>query len=199
MSTTIYEKFTAEMQRLADERDLDLIVHGTDRVGHYEFQTRKGFDSILLFPYEFRPDKSSFADTGPEGGAKSELGPMHEETEYGFYEVQGREHVKVIVRVGEVLDGNGYRPGRREDSVLREEALTQIQHLAYDGSFQLESRSVKGDDALTLARVRLDRINAIAEGMHPDEQWIPIEEDGAGDVVRGGDRELLQAEDRRTA
>lgn len=107
------------------------------------------------------------------------------------YMVEGDAEVvnQALGRKPEELDTH-----RREDSVLREEALTQIQHLAYDGSYQLETRGVRGEDALTLARVRLHRINAIAEGRRPDEKWIPIEEDGDGGVVRGGDRELLEAE-----
>lgn len=78
----------------------------------------------------------------------------------------------------------------------REEALTQIQHLAYDGMLTAEAKltSRTEADVIRILTRRLERINNIAESHYPDKQWIPIREDAAGDVIGGGDGELLAIE-----
>lgn len=102
------EKFTAAMRRLAEARDLDLIVDtsGYSNVGTYAFQRRDSFDPILFFPFNFQGAKASFvaviggSDPGP-------LGPRHEETSGGFSGVEGDDFDKVVLRIEEVLDGSG--------------------------------------------------------------------------------------------
>ena len=73
------EKFTAAMQRLADERNLDLVVdYGYVNTGAFIFQPRNGFTPLLRFPFNFQRDYSSFTGTpehplgnSPRGGSWS--------------------------------------------------------------------------------------------------------------------------------
>lgn len=98
MSTTTQSKFTTAMQRLADERDLELVVdHAYANTGTYSFQKPDRFDALLQFPFTFHHGYSSFTSApdhplgpGPKGGPWSY--------------VQGAEHDLLIGRVTEVLD-----------------------------------------------------------------------------------------------
>jgi hypothetical protein len=69
------QKFTAAMQRLADERDLDLLVnHSWANTGRFVFQRHGSFEPLLEFPFNFQTDYSSFgsgAGHGPLGRSPS--------------------------------------------------------------------------------------------------------------------------------
>jgi len=192
MSLTTQQKFERAMQQAADARDMDLVINRQNpNIGTCMFQPQDRFRSVLSFPFEFQSDHARFAVAHNEPG---ELGPLNETApRTGFWRVEGEGMDAVVVRVGEVLDGSGWLPNRRPDLDVREEALTQVQHLAYetirtvDQPYEDEDEQRKRFD---LAVERLSRINVIAEGMAPDEQWEPIQENGDGDVIAGGDREL---------
>jgi hypothetical protein len=94
------EKFRAAMQRIADERDLDLIVeHDYANTGWYSFQPRDGFEPILRFPFNFQTGYSAFGQAGLPGP----LGPNPAGGYWGL--VRGGEHELVIARVKALLDG----------------------------------------------------------------------------------------------
>jgi hypothetical protein len=99
------EKFTAAMRRLAEERDLELIVEDTyPGCGYYSLQPRASFEAVLRFPFDFRIGYSSFAvgigDPGP-------LGLRGDDTPYSC--VRGGEHDAVLTRVAELLDEGAER------------------------------------------------------------------------------------------
>lgn len=94
------EKFRTALEKIADERDLDLVVeHAYANTGWYSFQPRGGFEPVLRFPFNFQTGYSSFdagakptsLGRGPRGGAWSY--------------VEGGDHEKVLARVKAVLDG----------------------------------------------------------------------------------------------
>lgn len=94
------EKFTAAMRRLAEERDLELIVeHTYPGCGYYSLQPYASFEAVLRFPFDFRTGYSSFAvgigDPGP-------LGLREGGTPYSC--VRGGEHDEVLTRVAKLLD-----------------------------------------------------------------------------------------------
>ncbi len=94
------EKFTTAMRRLAEERDLELIVEDTyPGCGYYSLQPCASFAAVLRFPFDFRTGYSSFA----EGiGAPGPLGLRKGGTPYSC--VRGGEHDEVLDRVAEILD-----------------------------------------------------------------------------------------------
>jgi hypothetical protein len=88
-----------------------------------------------------------------------------------------------------VIQGLELAEARTVGGAPQEEALTQIQHIAHDGLV----RSQDPEHAARLLKdtvAKLERINNIAEGQRPDEDWQPIAEDEAGDVVSGGDKTI---------
>jgi hypothetical protein len=95
------EKFTAAMRKLAEERDLELIVEPTyANSGYYSLQPRESFDPVLRFPFDFRTGYSSFAD------GVGEPGPLGMRTGGSPWScVRGGEHDEVLARVGEILAG----------------------------------------------------------------------------------------------
>ncbi len=100
MRLDTHEKFTAAMRKLAEERDLELIVEDTyPGCGYYSLQPRASFEAVLRFPFDFRTGHSSFAvgigDPGP-------LGLREGGTPYSC--VRGGEHDEVLARVAKLLD-----------------------------------------------------------------------------------------------
>jgi hypothetical protein len=94
------EKFTAAMRRLAEDRDLDLVVeHTYANSGFYSLQLHHSFEVVLRFPFDFHAGHSSFS------GAVGESGPLGDGPRGGPWScVRGREHDLVLARVKEVLD-----------------------------------------------------------------------------------------------
>jgi hypothetical protein len=106
------EKFTAAMRRLAEKRDLELVVeHTYANSGFFSLQPRGSFEVVLRFPFEFGTGYSSF--TGGIGDA-GPLGYRVGGTPWSC--VRGSEHDEVLARIGELLDeGNeGSRVGSGE-------------------------------------------------------------------------------------
>jgi hypothetical protein len=94
------EKFTAAMQRITDERDLDLVVETEwSNTGWYSFQPREAFEPLLRFPYDFQTGYSGFGQAGLPGP----LGPNPQGAHWSH--VRGGEHELVIARVVALLDG----------------------------------------------------------------------------------------------
>ena len=94
------EKFTAAMRKLAEERNLELIVEPTyANSGYYSLQPRESFDPVLRFPFDFRTGYSSFADGVGEPGP---LGLRSSGSPWNC--VRGGEHDEVLARVAEILD-----------------------------------------------------------------------------------------------
>lgn len=93
------EKFTAAMRRLAEGRDLELIVEITyANSGYYSLQPRESFDPVLRFPFEFRTGYSSFV------GGVGEPGPLGLRSSGSPWNcVRGGEHDDVLARVVEIL------------------------------------------------------------------------------------------------
>lgn len=58
----------------------------------------------------------------------------------------------------------------------QEEALQQIQHIAHDGLLDFPP-SMSIHEVRKALTAKLERINNIAEGQHPDEDWRPLRED----------------------
>lgn len=92
------DKFTAAMQSLADELDLDLVVDKSwSNVGTFRFQQHDSFASLLDLPFSFQDDYSSF-----HGGAgHGPLGPNRKGGSYSY--VQGAEHEEIIAKVRSIL------------------------------------------------------------------------------------------------
>lgn len=94
------EKFQAAMQKIADARDLDLVIeHNYANTGYYSFQPRGGFEPVVRFPFNFQTGYSSFhpgAEPGPLG-----RNPRGRPWDH----VQGGEHDQVLARVAAVLHG----------------------------------------------------------------------------------------------
>jgi hypothetical protein len=108
------------------------------------------------------------------------------------WDAQFTPKVEVIeVERVEVEPKQSYEDRRRR---LGEEALTQIQHIAYDAGLLADAaeadEAIEGDgaDAVRALGSRLRRICDIAEGREPDQAWEPLIEDKNGDIVGGGDR-----------
>lgn len=94
------EKFQAAMQKVADDRDLDLVIeHNWANTGWYSFQPREGFGPVLRFPFDFQTDYSTFS----AGGSPGPLGPNPDGGRWSF--VRGGDHDLVIARVVALLDG----------------------------------------------------------------------------------------------
>lgn len=81
---------------------------------------------------------------------------------------------------------NAGQEGTAIRSTPQEEALQQIQHIAYEGTLDYPA-SMTAQEQRDAMRAKLDRINNIAEGQRPDEDWRPLHEDDDGDIVDGGD------------
>lgn len=97
---TIQEKFRRAMQRLATERDLDLVVEPeSPETGWYSFQPHDTFEPVLRFPYSFRSGCSTFS----RGGRPGPLGRDRAGVMWGT--VEGGGHDRVIARVRTLLDG----------------------------------------------------------------------------------------------
>lgn len=143
MAFTTQGKFTAAMQRIADARDLDLVVDGPySNVGTYTFQRRKSFAPLLSFPFNFDGGKGRFTPVsgGPDPGP---LGPRHEQTALGFSRVVGEEFDKVVVRVEELLDSSGVSP--EEEFIRIVFSTDDVLSWASDGDV---------DEALAVERAR---------------------------------------------
>lgn len=93
------EKFTAAMRRLAEERDIDLLVNQSwANTGRFVFQRRGSFAAILEFPFNFQTDYSSFSSGAGEG-------PLGRSPSGGVWSyVQGADHDLLIARIGALLD-----------------------------------------------------------------------------------------------
>ncbi|MBS1895594.1 MAG: hypothetical protein JST59_30205 [Actinobacteria bacterium] len=94
------EKFQAAMQKIADERDLDLVVeHDYANTGWYSFQSRDGFEPTLRFPFGFHRGYSNFSGGGRPGplGRSPRGGP--------WTYVEGGQHEELIAHVRALLDG----------------------------------------------------------------------------------------------
>jgi hypothetical protein len=94
------EKFQTAMQKVADERDIDLVVEAIwANTGWYSFQPREGFEPLLRFSYNFQDGYSSFDAGGSEGSpGLSALGGA-------WSYVRGGDHERVITWVRSILDG----------------------------------------------------------------------------------------------
>lgn len=168
---TTQQKFTAALQRIADERGLDLVSDGAyANVGTFSFQLPEGFESILSFPFDFQRNRASFVPVigGKEPGP---LGARNEEDGSGFSGVEGEDFNLVVTRVAEILNGSGCAPGMLTAATPAEEALTQCQHIAYDGLVQLERDDVNAANRLKKATTMLERINSIAEACEPTPEF----------------------------
>jgi hypothetical protein len=94
------EKFQAAMQKIADERDLDLVVEAEwANTGWFSFQPRDAFEPLLRLSYNFQDGYSSFA-VDPQTGtlARGARGSA-------WRGVRGGEHERVIAWVRSMLDG----------------------------------------------------------------------------------------------
>lgn len=117
MSTTTQEKFTAKLQRLADERQLDLVIESSyTNIGHFCFQRQEGFDPLLRFPFNFQPEYSSFSATTKDPGA---LGYREPGSSRRFGGLKGAELDLAVVRVAELLDRAGALPVEVEAPFIR--------------------------------------------------------------------------------
>lgn len=167
------EKFTATMRKVAEARDLDLVVD-TDysNVGTFAFQRRSSFAAILVFPFNFQGSKGNFV-TGVGYESPGPLGPRHEDNARGFSKVEGEDFDLVVLRVEEILDGIGCRPVEPLAALAPSElersetALTQCQHIAYAAT--LDSEADLDNMEKLIARVAVleravEQINSIAEG-----------------------------------
>jgi hypothetical protein len=117
MVATTQEKFTARMERIAEDRDVDLVIDKTyANIGTYAFQPKESFAPILAFPFDFQEGRGRFvpviggADPGP-------LGPRTEDSEVGFSGIEGAVFDLVALRVEELLDAAGATP--RPDEFIR--------------------------------------------------------------------------------
>jgi len=93
------EKFTAAMQRLAEQRELDLLVnHSWANTGRFIFQRHGSFQPLLEFPFNFQTAYSSFGSGAGEG-------PLGRSPSGGAWSyVEGVDHDALIARVAELLD-----------------------------------------------------------------------------------------------
>jgi hypothetical protein len=101
MRLDVQEKFTAALRKLAEERDLDLIVEPIyANSGYYSLQPPESFDPVLCFPFDFRVGYSSFA------GGVGKPGPLGLRSSGSPWNcVRGGEHDEVLAYVVEILDG----------------------------------------------------------------------------------------------
>lgn len=96
------KKFTAALQRIADEREVDLIVDGTyANTGTYRFQARDSFAPLLEFSFNFQSDYTSL---GPSGANDGPLGPRGGGRRGWGYLRTGGELDEAIERIKETLD-----------------------------------------------------------------------------------------------
>lgn len=105
MRLEMQEKFTAALTRLAERRDLELIVeHTYPGCGYLSLQPRDSFEVELRFPFEFRTGYSSFTvgigDPGPLG-LSAGGGP--------YSCVRGGDHDEVLAHVEVILHGGAKR------------------------------------------------------------------------------------------
>jgi hypothetical protein len=96
---TTQTKFTDTMRRLAEERDLDLLVNTNwANTGRFVFQHHDQFDPLLEFPYAFHPDYASFNG----GGGDGPLGRSATDGPWSY--VQGGDLNRLVERITELLD-----------------------------------------------------------------------------------------------
>ncbi|HVX32803.1 MAG TPA: hypothetical protein VHA80_06635 [Solirubrobacterales bacterium] len=94
------EKFQAAMQKIADERDLDLVVERTyANSGWYSFQPRAGFDPVLRFGFNFLIGYSEFL----AGGCPDLL--VLDPRDGRWNHVEGGQRDLLVAAVRSVLDG----------------------------------------------------------------------------------------------
>lgn len=169
MATTMQAKFEAAMQRLADERDLDLVIESKwANAGHYSFQRRGDFEPLLRFPYDFQHGRSSFCGMTEDPGP---LGYISDGDPAKFLIIEGAEHDLAITRAAELLNMLG-EPPKASAMTPAEEALTQCQHIAHDTLVKLGTRAPHPDASKgTVHGQALERINSIAEGGEPTPEF----------------------------
>lgn len=145
MSTTTQEKFTKAMQRIADARNLDLVVDKAySNVGTYAFQRHNSFDPILVFPFMFQEARGQFCPSSAIGkGDPGPLGPRSEDDHRAFYGIEGKDYDLVVLRVEEVLDGSG---------ALAPEPLISLAFSREDVDAMAEERGIDRDLAWTRAQ-----------------------------------------------
>lgn len=118
MAETTQQMFTAAMQKLADERDLNLIVNRSySNVGTYSFHEEGMFEPTLRVPFDFQGARADFSAHGTNLVlGRNDHGGCFAATEGAVFHV-------VLVRIAAILDGKRPQGETDNDRQLYQEAV----------------------------------------------------------------------------